>query len=428
MLMVNDPGRPLLPRPVGGKVQLSEVVFPLTLMPWLAAGLPGLRRVAWTAGLPAAVWVTANGATSFGAVMPGSAWRETAAFAYLGVVLVWGASVLAAPAHLRFFVRWWAAVVAGVVVVGLAGWLLAFLWDQPNALVESRREIPLFGDRARIRSTLAPSSRLLVTLLIAALPAVWALRRHGTDGERRWSAWLIVAMTLCAVLTFARGVVEYLALLGLLALLPWRGRRRAAAAGLVALYAVVLLAVVAVSSWRVTAYGLSWHADRSRSHGDRSYFGTLPDVGVQTLDLRLEWVHMNYFILKRVAWRAFLERPLTGWGPDSFSAVLARAREAGIAPANVRYASAHGEALGVAAEMGLVGLAALVVFWALILRGTSPGAAGGFAGALARYQALATVAVLLTTLHLDVMRFRFLWIAMALGIAAAVCAREEAPV
>jgi hypothetical protein len=38
------------------------------------------------------------------------------------------------------------------------------------------------------------------------------------------------------------------------------------------------------------------------------------------------------------------------------------------------------------------------------------------------------VAVLLTTLHLDVMRFRFLWIAMALGIAAAVCAREEAPV
>jgi hypothetical protein len=28
-------------------------------------------------------------------------------------------------------------------------------------------------------------------------------------------------------------------------------------------------------------------------------------------------------------------------------------------------------------------------------------------------------------LHLDVMRFRFLWIALALGIAAACCAGDE---
>ena len=34
--------------------------------------------------------------------------------------------------------------------------------------------------------------------------------------------------------------------------------------------------------------------------------------------------------------------------------------------------------------------------------------------------------VALTALHLDVMRFRFLWISLALGIAAAVCARQEA--
>jgi hypothetical protein len=32
---------------------------------------------------------------------------------------------------------------------------------------------------------------------------------------------------------------------------------------------------------------------------------------------------------------------------------------------------------------------------------------------------------MLTTLYLDVMRFRSLWIALALGIAAACCAREE---
>jgi hypothetical protein len=53
--------------------------------------------------------------------------------------------------------------------------------------------------------------------------------------------------------------------------------------------------------------------------------------------------------------------------------------------------------------------------------------AQGFAGILARYQALGCGATLLTSIHLDVMRFRFLWIALALGMAAAVCVREEVP-
>jgi hypothetical protein len=75
--------------------------------------------------------------------------------------------------------------------------------------------------------------------------------------------------------------------------------------------------------------------------------------------------------------------------------------------------------------MGAIGLVAFAAFWALVLRAMRPGGAESFAGALARYQALATVGVLLTSLHLDVMRFRFLWITLALGIAAAVSARQE---
>ena len=80
----------------------------------------------------------------------------------------------------------------------------------------------------------------------------------------------------------------------------------------------------------------------------------------------------------------------------------------------------------VAAEMGVIGLATLVAFWVLVLRAMRPGGNDGFSATLARYQGLGVGAVLMTTVHLDVMRFRFLWIALALGIAAAICAREEA--
>ena len=427
MVMINDAKRPLLPPPIGGAVQLSDVVFPVTLAPWLAAGLPGLRRVAGPAGLPAALWVAANVVTAAFAVSPARAWREAAAFVYLGVVMVWGAAVLGERTHLRLFVRWWAIIVAAVVLVGLAGWLVALLSGGPNLLVEWRTGVPLFGDVARVRSTLAPTSRLLVTLLIVALPAAMLLRRAGTPGERRVAAWLIAMMTACAILTYARGLLEFVALLGLLALLPWTGRRRMLAAALVAVYLAAQLGVQAVSTWRVTDHELTWGADRSRSLADGHYYGTMPDVGVQRLDLYVEWVHDNYFMLKRVAWRAFLERPLTGWGPDNWPEIRARAQERGIAPATLRYDSAHSEVLGVAAEMGLVGLAALVAFWVLVLRAMRPGRTSGFAATLARYQALGCGAVLLTSVNLDVMRFRFLWVALALGISAAVRAREETP-
>jgi hypothetical protein len=204
MLMVNTPGRPLLPPPLGGRVQLGDVIFPLPVAPWPLAGLPGLRRVAAPAGVPAAIWVTASAVTATVAVRPGPAWRETAALAYLGLV-----------------------------------------------------------------------------------------------------------------------------------------------------------------------------------------------------------------------------RPLTGWGPDGWPAISARAHELGIAPPHVRFASAHGEIFGVAAETGVIGLVAFTAFWALVLRAMRPGAAGGFVGTLAHHQVLATVGVLLTSLHLHVMRFQFLWIILALGIAAAVSARQE---
>jgi hypothetical protein len=381
--------------------------------------------VAWTAVLPAAVWVCAVAVSASFAASPRQAWLETVVFAYLAAVLVWGAAVLTEPGRLRGFVRWWVVIVAGVVLLGLAGWLFAIWSGQPNVLVEWRTGIPVLGDRLRVRSTLVPTSRLLMTLLILALPAVYTLWRRGTAGERRWCGWLIAAMSLVAVLTFARGIVDYFALLGLLALLPWRRWRGAAALALVALYAVALLGVVAVSTWHITGHELTLRADRSRSLGGELYYGTLPDVGVESLDLHVEWVHDFYFMLKRLAWRAFLERPLTGWGPNSFPGITARARASGAVPPGLHFKTAHSEAFNVAAEMGVVGIAAVVAFWGLILRGTWPGRDGGLAGALARHQALGLCALLLTTLHLDVMRFRFLWIALALGIAAARCAGEE---
>jgi hypothetical protein len=428
LLMVNDPREPLLPRPLSGKIQLSELVFGGAIVAWLAAGVPGLARVARVAGVPAGMWVVVNALSAAAGGSPGPAWRETVAFAYLGGVLVWGAALLADPRWLSAFVRWWLALVAAVVVLGLLGGLVATVTGEGNYLVYRAKDMYLFGASVfRVRSTLTPTTKLLATLLIVTLPVVFALRRYGTPRERKLCGWLLVLMTLCELLTYSRQILEYLGLLGLLVWLESRRRRPALAVALAVAYVVGFTGVMGLSTWRITARDLSRTVDQTRILTDNHYYSTIPETGVQTIDLRLEYVHDNYYVLKRIGWKAFLERPLLGWGPDTWPTVLAWAKGAGHAPPQFRFESAQSEPFTIAAELGLVGLGAWVVFWALCLRPMASPTGQSFAATLARHQALGFGAVLLTSVHLDVMRFRFLWIALALGIAAASCARREAP-
>ncbi|HZS33519.1 MAG TPA: hypothetical protein VFC42_09090 [Methylomirabilota bacterium] len=422
LLMV--PRGSLLPAVLAGKGQPADLVFLAGLAVWLLAGAPGLARIAAPAGRPAAVWVGANVLVASVAPWPGPAWRETAAFVYLALVLIWGAAVLGDPGRLARFLRWWVVLVAAVVGLGLAGWVFAAHAGAANYLVEFREGLPVLGDRLRVRATLQPTSRLLATLLIVALPAVVSLARRGGPWTRRGCLALLAAMTVCEVLTWARPLLEYLAVLGVLGVLEVGRRRRPLLAGVAVLYVVGLLLTIAVSTWQVTAYDVTWGADRSRTVR-HPFYASMPDTGVESLVLRVEWVHNLYFVLKRIAVHAFLARPLAGWGQDAWPHIQAWAGEMGYAPRAERWESAHGEPFTVAAEMGVIGLVAFGAFWALTLRAMWPGARPGFAAGLARGQTVASAGVLLASLHLDLMRFRFLWIALALGVAAARCAKEE---
>ena len=428
LLMVSDPRRPLLALPLSGKVQLSDLFFPVALATWLVTGARGLAGALRPAGVPAGVWAGANVVVAAAAVVSGPAWREALAFVYLGSVLVWGTALLAEPVRLRAFARWWAVAVGAVVIAGLLGGLVATLSDQVNYLVYRGTDMYLFGNRVfRIRSTLTPTTKLLATLLILALPVVFALRRHGTPRERKLCTWLLVLMTICEFLTYSRQILEYLGLLGLLAWLESRRRRPALAAVLAVAYIVGFLGVMALSTWRITDRHLLRMADQTRTLTDNHYYSTIPETGVQTIDLRVEYVHDNYYVLKWIGWKGFLERPLAGWGPDTWPTVLAWAKRTGHAPAGFRFESAQSEPFTIAAEMGLVGLAAWVVFWVLCFRGMGGVPGQSVAATLARYHTLGLGAVLLTSIHLDVMRFRFLWVSLALGMAAAICAREGTP-
>jgi O-antigen ligase len=133
---------------------------------------------------------------------------------------------------------------------------------------------------------------------------------------------------------------------------------------------------------------------------------------------------MSYYLVKKVAWQAFLDHPWTGIGLSTFVIEAERAYQNGRLHQAYRRVQAHSMPFGRLAETGVVGaitLAAfLVVLWKSMLRTARlPGVDGRVGWAL-----FAGVAgLLINSVNVDVMHFRFLW--FAVGLTAGVGATNE---
>lgn len=430
LVLTTHYSRRLLPPPFPARVQLAELVFLALLVAWCARGMPGWQHGVRVAGLPLALWLAAVAATSAVAMNPSVAWLEAGALLYLATALVVMIALLDTPERLRAVASLWVALVTLVAMAGLAGEVVALAAGRANPLVYQARDMPFFGSHVfRIRATFAGTSKYLATLLILALPAIFAWRVHGAPWQRRAAIVLLPLFALAELLTFSRQILEFTAVLALLSLAARRRTSGAKVALLLACYLVAALGVQAVSTWHVTEASVTRTVDHSRRLQDRHYYSTAPDLGVRRITLGLEYVHDNYFLAKRAAWSLFLERPLTGWGPNSFGQLLPLAVERGLLPPGFpRKESAHSEIFTTAAEMGLVGVAALVALWTLLLARMGRTRGTGLVGDLARWHAVAVGGVLATGVNLDVMRFRFLWVAVAFGLGAArLAGRAGAP-
>jgi O-antigen ligase/tetratricopeptide (TPR) repeat protein len=189
-------------------------------------------------------------------------------------------------------------------------------------------------------------------LLAAYLVMAWPLTVAFAERASRARHWFAVAMLGLVCLLAAAAVVAalsraaWLAALAMLLLLLagwWRGTRRGA-------LTFALLLVVGCAA--MVAAGLTSPALRTRL-SDR--IGHLTDSGARSY----VW---------RAAWELFRERPVVGWGMDSFRLAFGHVRPPELARLewNTTPTRAHNELLHVLATQGLVGgLAVLFLLGAL---------------------------------------------------------------
>lgn len=178
-------------------------------------------------------------------------------------------------------------------------------------------------------------------------------------------------------------------------LLSARGRGvRAAASACLAGVVLGLAAAGGRSSWLAAAAGgalVLWSDGRAWSR--RAALGALAAglAGALVLSVRLgaagqrEGARLGGW---SIAWNAFLERPVQGWGPGSFSLLYRRGRDAKLASAEsaaVVLPHAHNDWLEVLSATGLLGGAAYLWLHAAGVAAAlrAPGAAAGLGGAAA---------------------------------------------
>ena len=120
---------------------------------------------------------------------------------------------------------------------------------------------------------------------------------------------------------------------------------------------------------------------------------------------------ISYYVIKKVEWNAFRRRPWTGIGLGAFPFEAERAYNEGRLFSPYQRVNAHSTPFGRLAETGLAGFVPLVLLvsaCAVAARRAASGPAPG--GDVALAIAAGGLGLLVNSINVDIMNFRFLWV------------------
>jgi len=335
---------------------------------------------------------------------------------YVGMIYVLF-SILATRREHVVRIAWWLSTAAGLLaVVGLAAVLAYLLTGMALPGVGHRMAVPLVGEVYRIKGTLH-SQELLGDYLTFTLPLLimLALASKGRRAAlRRWTiVWLAAIAELCTVSHSLGGALAA----GLLS--TWRmwssGWRRLARAAWVFLLVAVLIGINLVSVVSIRKVEVTQGINPAIPPPPYVHAWYDAHVGARTVSVTISYNPMGYYLLKQVAWQAFLRQPLTGIGIGGFNAETERAYHAGQINKTFRALDPHSTWWGRLAEAGLGGGITLLLLWGGILRlGLGLIRRAGPEEWVPRAVFAGLVGLLINSINVDVMNFRFVWIGFAL--------------
>jgi hypothetical protein len=395
-------GLTLLP----GHMQVADLLFPVVV----AMTLPLIRRGWHRLDLFLLVFVAGSALSVPGSIAPRQAALDVVKEAYLWLAYFTLAAVMAKAGILRI-ARWLPMSAAVTAALALAAALIFTISGSVWPLFGQPMPLPYVGEVFRLTGTLE-TPEFFGNLLVVALPLALVCRAE--SGHRRgWTA-AVAVLAVAAVLTFSKSLGGVAVAVTMLSWPRWHGRRGVALKALSVTATVLVLAafnLTAAFSVRHVAVAFG----RDASTPPPPYLYAQQDAsGAETVDLRMTYNPMSYYLLKRAEWVAWRRHPVFGIGIGTFFIEAERAYQEGRLPQAYRRSAAHSTLFGRIAETGLVGLLTLIVTVVGVWRcARSARSAPGADGAVAWACAAAAAGLLINGLNVDIMHFRFLWLALA---------------
>ena len=381
---------------VSSRLQLTEVCF-LLFAPLALHDLP-IRlpaRVIFPLLTYLVYLIALSLATAMGDTPPD--WLELLGRYYLLAVLALFAAYVSRTGQ-RGQQKIIAAWTVGLYVMGSFTYLgyALYLAGTLTPLVSYYEDYPYFGTVYRAVGT-AGGATALVALSI--LPCTYAYRLWRSVGT---PPWILLFLFPLLLLTFSKEML--LLLLALVIVEPWFSKR-------LVLRGAVLLGLTVI-------YGLTTHLliqPVSAELTDQVYDSER--VVWEATDYRI--VETSYTALKRAALSVAADHPLIGVGADGFPDQLPAKKREGVYPAHLPEYIPHSTWFGTLAEVGILGLTALI-FFVVGLGKLAVDNVRGTGGTTDLCLLAYLSALLVGSLSMDLLHLRFFWVPVAMVLGASL--------
>jgi hypothetical protein len=414
----------MLWQPAASRMRLGEGVFVAAAACFVWQLVRRQRRLEWPRSpfaLCVGLYVLVSAISIVNSPVPGRSLLELGGIVYLASLYPLFINVIRTREGLWAIVEVWLVATALVVAVGFVG-LALVLAGMKTRIAQAVFVGPFVPFRIpRVFSTMV-TAKLLASHLVLGLPLALArLRVERLRASRRTMLLLIGGMAVTLFLTFSREWVSALVALVVVWLCTGAApKRRFLRLAALSAIAVLFLAVQLVSAFVFLDLTTHRSALPGRPIGPQIVDSYDPQEGAHRWQLSVDYLWADYLTLKWVAWTMIREHPWIGAGVGTFQSYLSQRRSEGsIYRRFTDYEVPHSTIFGKAAETGLIGLGVLgALFGAWIA-----GLAGAVRQAIQesdRWLGAALLAgvagLLISSPNIDLMNFRYLWTALALGM------------
>lgn len=432
-LMLQNPLKPILSHGFGA-LQIADILFPLMLI-WI---IWCLWDAIWTGKFIASAlryrsFLIAIGILITSFLLGGSAagysprFMDFAKIGYLMGLLIFFMLALGTVSTLALVFRVLVYASIGLMLLSISYYVLAFFFGYSSNFAQIREGFPYLGRVVRLNGPMQPTSKLFGMYMLY-LSLLLMLGKH-LISLKVWRLALVL-LIVCSFLTLGRvGLVAVVsAILGVAA---FSSNRFIWFSLMAAPLLVVAFAVQALTIWHIDITNLILNCSVEYEIERQSqYFGWYGEPTMCIFNLNSGITFSSYFLMKLVAWNAWLSHPLFGIGVYQYESVWTAAAGFEIQNffKNFPFPMAQSTYLTLLAEVGLFGFAAWfglinLFFWRIWVAIRSE--------LSMRWMFLSWVACFFYALvDLDVHNFRFVYSLMpiALGLSmhfASQCIRNE---